>query len=262
MVAHNQFKNFEAIFNKIAQRHGYYRVFDDFLDLYINAWCFNYEINLEHIRKLYSEDERLNFGNLIKETIFILKKNIVADKDWFDVFGTFYESASISKQKGFAQYFTPPSICNFMAQIVYPNPNEKVADPACGSARMSLALNKVNIGCFHFLVDIDFTCAKMAALNLMLHGMNGIVVCDDGLFPGNNFKGAFIVNRKLHYTGVPEIEYRNNVNEAYNYVRFNTMTLEDLKNNSKQKVKAEQEPDEFKDIAEVLNKRTNQYSMF
>ena len=253
------FKNFEAIFNKIAQRHGYYSVFDDFLDLFINAWCLNYNLDLKRIRSLYNKEERLNFGLLIKETIFILNQNISSDTDWFDVFGTFYESASISKHKGFAQYFTPPTICDFMAQIVAPESREKIADPACGSARMSLAANRTFLGAFHFLVDLDYTCAKMAALNLMLHGINGVVISDDGLFPGNSFKGAFIVNRKIRYTGVPEIEFEPDIVKAYNYVRKETACF--TKSNHQIKI-VDSEQNNFEDVTEFLNKNNNQYSMF
>ncbi len=153
----NEFKVFNDIFQSLSRRHGYYYVFEDFLDLYLNAWCFNYQFNRELIQSRYKLEERQQFTLMMYEVIKILDKEIQSDSDWYDFFGTFYESAALSKQKGFAQFFTPAPICTFMAQIVAPNNNETFSDPCCGSGRFSLASNSVSLGGFHFLVDLDVT---------------------------------------------------------------------------------------------------------
>lgn len=217
----DEFKAFDDAFNSLSLRNGYYYAFDDFLDLYINAWSFDYQFNRDLIQTRYSVKERQKFTIMIHEVIKILDKKIQSDSDWYDFFGTFYESVALTKQKGFAQFFTPMPICNLMAQIAAPKSYRKrICDPCCGSGRFSLASNAMSLGSFHFLVDIDFTCAKMATLNLMHHGIHGIVICDNGLAPSKDFKGAFVVNGKLHETGIPQIEYINNVQQAYNYVRY------------------------------------------
>ncbi|MBS9775711.1 MAG: SAM-dependent DNA methyltransferase [Fusobacterium sp.] len=254
-----ELKNFKSIFESIANRHGYFYVWEDYLNLFINGWSLNYHehFDLKAIQKKYSEEEKLNFGKLINEMILVLDSQINSDKDWFDFLGTFYETYSLSKKQGFAQFFTPSPICNFMSQIINPQRRETFSDPCCGSGRFSLAANSNHLGMFHFLVDIDYTCAKMSAINLMMHGINGIVICDNGLFPGKDFKGAFIVNRKINVTGVPQIEFESDKSKAYNYVRFNTMSIQDLKDNT-----VENKTENFEDIQVILNKSTGQYQLF
>ena len=199
-----ELKEFGNIFDSLSRSHGTYYIFQDFLDLSINAWSYNHQIDLPAIRKKYSEKERQLFGQLIQETVRILDKQIVSDTDFYDVFGTFYELNALTN-KHFAQFFTPLPICNFMAQIVSPERTDNFKDPCSGSARFSLAANSISPGMFHSLIDIDYTCARMSALNLMYHGIHGIVICDNGLFAGKDFKGAFIVNRWLNYLGIPQM---------------------------------------------------------
>ncbi|QMU65521.1 MAG: N-6 DNA methylase [Flavobacteriaceae bacterium] len=262
----NEFKTFNNAFESLSRRHGYYYVFEDFLDLYINAWCFDYQFNRELIQNRYTLEERQQFTLMMYEVIKILDKEIQSDSDCYDFFGTFYESAALSKQKGFAQFFTPMPICNFMAQIVAPNNNETFSDPCCGSGRFSLASNSVSLGSFHFLVDLDFTCAKMATLNLMHHGIHGIVIADNGLFPGNDFKGAFVVNRKLPKTGIPQIEYIDNAQQAYNYVRYTINPFDMVRDlfprTNKTHTSSPKTTDDYEDIKTMLNEKTGQFSMF
>lgn len=260
----DEHKTFHHIFESLSFRHGYYYVFEDFLDLYINAWCFDYPFNRALIQDRYTLEERQKFTLMMHEVIKILEKEIQSDSDWYDFFGTFYEVASLSKQKGFSQFFTPMPICNFMAQITAPKNSETLSDPCCGSGRFSLASNAVSRGNFHFLIDIDFTCAKMAALNLMHHGIHGIVIADNGLFPGKNFKGAFVINRRLHKTGVPQIEYIKSAQEAYNYVRYTIRPFDMIRDLfPKQEEKAAQDvTDPYEDIQNILNENTGQFSLF
>lgn len=248
----SDYKLFSNTFEILARKHGYFYIWEDFLDLFINGFSFNHKIDLSHIQSKYTKEERLKFGLLIKEVILLLDKKITSDNSWYDFFGSFYEEVSLSKQQGFAQFFTPGTVCNFMAQILSPQKNENFSDPCCGSGRFSLASNSVNLGMFHFLVDIDYTCTKMSSLNLMMHGIRGVVICDDGLFPNKSFKGAFLINRNLAYTKIPEIEFVSNVNEAYNYVRTQIFTKEDFINENKiEEIKKE---DDFKDVQEFVSK--------
>ena len=64
-----------------------------------------------------------------------------------------------------------------------------VNDPACGSARTLLAHfmkkthdNRALSGLYYYeAADIDLPTCKMAACNMMIHGMQGRVVCQDQL---------------------------------------------------------------------------------
>jgi len=255
-----ELKKFGQIFDSISRRHGHYHVFEDFLDMSINAWSYNHQIDLPNLQKKYTQEEREKFGELIKETIKILDRMIVDDSSLYDVFGTFYEINSLTN-KHFAQFFTPLPICQLMAQIVSPVNTDSFNDPCCGSARLSLAANSVAPGMFHSLIDIDYTCARMSALNLMYHGIHGIVICDNGLFAGKEFKGAFIVNRWLPYTKVPQIEFEPNVNRAYGYIRKKLGIVKTERPQDNPQTEANISPNQ--EVANIIvNSKTNQISLF
>lgn len=116
-----------------------------------------------------------------------------------DVFGHLYEQMYLLKSKASAngQFFTPDSLCRLMASITDADVEEKkcnggmvrVNDPACGSARTLLAHFMAKTRKDHALAgryyyeaaDIDLPTCKMAACNMMIHGMQGKVVCQDQL---------------------------------------------------------------------------------
>lgn len=117
----------------------------------------------------------------------------------FDLFGQLYEQMFLLKSKASAngQFFTPYSLCRLMADITEDDVEEKeghigpvrVNDPACGSARTLLAHfmkkthdNRALSGLYYYeAADIDLPTCKMAACNMMIHGMQGRVVCQDQL---------------------------------------------------------------------------------
>lgn len=117
----------------------------------------------------------------------------------FDLFGQLYEQMFLLKSKASAngQFFTPDSLCKLMADITDADVEEKVSkrgfvmvnDPACGSARTLLAHfmkkthdNRALSGRYYYeAADIDLPTCKMAACNMMIHGMQGRVVCQDQL---------------------------------------------------------------------------------
>lgn len=116
-----------------------------------------------------------------------------------DLFGQLYEQMFLLKSKASAngQFFTPDSLCKLMADITDADVEEKesdrglvrVNDPACGSARTLLShfMNKTRdnhalAGHYYYeAADIDLPTCKMAACNMMIHGMQGRVVCQDQL---------------------------------------------------------------------------------
>ena len=117
----------------------------------------------------------------------------------FDLFGQLYEQMFLLKSKASSngQFFTPDSLCRLMADITDDGVEEKVShigpvivnDPACGSARTLLAhfMDKTRedhalAGMYYYeAADIDLPTCKMAACNMMIHGMQGKVVCQDQL---------------------------------------------------------------------------------
>lgn len=207
-------KYFNSLFDHLALRHSYYNAFDNFLDCCINAFCINYDNDImERVRKSYTQDERYMFGEMLQIWVLCMDKRIKFDDSFHDFMGNFYEEKAMSKQHGFAQYFTPETICKFMASIVNVSEEAKhVYEPTCGSGRLNLAMHSNNNKLFHYANDLDITCVKMTTLNFLIHGVKGIVTCDDGLFMKSAFKGAFLVN----YQTAPFIEYINDADLAYN----------------------------------------------
>ena len=118
---------------------------------------------------------------------------------FFDLFGHLYEQMFLLKSKASSngQFFTPDDLCRLMADITDADVEEDegdrglvmVNDPACGSARTLLAHfmrktydNHARAGRYYYeAADIDLSTCKMAACNMMIHGMQGKVVCQDQL---------------------------------------------------------------------------------
>lgn len=209
---------FDDLFNTMALKHNHYNVFENFLDCAINGFSFNYDQDrMESIRKRYSQDERYVFGEMIGIWILLADRHIKNDSTFYDFFGSFYEKQSLSKQKGFAQFFTPEEICRLITSLVMDIDNkdgQSIHEPTCGSGRLNLAAHVVNPNMFHYANDLDFTCAKMAALNFMMHGIKGVVICDCILNPTTRFQGAFIINDLL----VPSIRFLMDIGYVYKYV--------------------------------------------
>lgn len=215
--ANELIKYFNQLFSKVSMKHGEYNTFENFLDCCINGLSFNYDKEImNRIVNDYTQDERYIFGEMLQIWVRCMDLKVQDDNSFYDFFGNIYEQNSMTKAKGFAQYFTPEPVCKLLAQLtVQPNnEGEKINEPACGSGRNNLAAHSINHKMFHVANDLDITCAKMTALNFTIHGIKGVVTCDDGLFPKSKFRGAFIIN----YRTAPLIEYCNDVNVIYSFL--------------------------------------------
>ena len=104
-----------------------------------------------------------------------------------DVLGETYEAMVSYGEHG--QFFTPENVCAMMAmmQVEGVGPRDdgepvRIADTCCGSGRMLLAAAKhAPAGAEFHGTDIDARCERMAALNLALRGIDGVVLCRNGL---------------------------------------------------------------------------------
>lgn len=117
---------------------------------------------------------------------------------WLDLFGQIYEELYLSRGKASSQgqFFTPPTISDLMSQIVMGRREDqteikggKVNDCAAGSGRLLLShfvevSNKDRSAgrAFYYVAqDSDPVACKMCALNMMIHGMQGEVICQNTL---------------------------------------------------------------------------------
>ena len=192
-------KEFVKYLNEVSDNHGIKQ--EERLD----AFC-------DFIIRLFSTDsyKKEGFkpsvetqGNLDYMVLVGLWADMVSDEmekgNSFDLFGQLYEQMFLLKSKASAngQFFTPDSLCRLMADITDADVEEDesdggmvmVNDPACGSARTLLAhfMAKTRedhalAGMYYYeAADIDLPTCKMAACNMMIHGMQGRVVCQDQL---------------------------------------------------------------------------------
>ncbi|RPI19217.1 MAG: hypothetical protein EHM58_02550 [Ignavibacteriae bacterium] len=101
-----------------------------------------------------------------------------------DILGEVYMQWNMAN-KFRGQYFTPKQVADFMAKAISPQ-GGKILDPACGSGIMliscikSMANDQLDESVF-VGQDIDLTCVKMCALNLLFFNVNGFVVWGDTL---------------------------------------------------------------------------------
>lgn len=166
-----EFKEFNAIMEKMAYRRGFRHVFADLLDLAILPLVIRDDGKLcRNPLEDYGPDEQLLFRRLL-----------ILLGDCMDGFADglgdiFMEQLSFGKN---GQFFTPQPICDMMAQMVIKPedcmPTYRVADCACGSGRMLLAAAKIYRGMEFYGSDVDLNCVKMAVINLAYNSLVGEV---------------------------------------------------------------------------------------
>jgi len=206
-------RHFVKVLNSFKGYWYDYDIFRDFVD-YTTA-CLLWEGDKELAKRLkdHYKDDYSKFAELFKALVNTMHDNLGEDLDWFDALGTLYEEiASNSKASFLGQFFTPSTVCDFMAQITQPldECGEKrtgltVNDPASGSGRTLLAFNKVAPGNYLVGQDVDVICTKMTAINLALHGCKGQSLNGDSLRP-DHFIFGYEINSMINLTqGIPHI---------------------------------------------------------
>lgn len=198
----SELKQFNKIFEHLAYRWESSTVFDDYLTYCIEV--FNMDRTGERVRELqerYGEDY-FDLVALFHEHLKVMEVMVAEDGVWYDLLGTFYESLrSNSKASRLGQFFTPQTICDFMAQITIDETmkgqGKRINDCACGSGRTLLAAQVIIPGNFLYGEDLDPMCAKMCAINMVMHGCVGQVCCMDTLMPDRWYFG-YDINPELY----------------------------------------------------------------
>lgn len=205
-------------------------IFDEWLDWMIAF--FDRDNVLRHdgdFSKIFNEMKESNetyykcFTSIAKETA-----KQIEDKGWFDAFGTIYEEKVKTgyKASSMGQFFTPAALCDGLARIAADKNRTFTYDPACGSGRLPLAMwGQLDKDKFHYFMlgDLDPLSCKMSAMNMMLHGMFGIVERRDAL--SMTFFGGYIINEMCYPypCAIPsirvadELECRKNLKAAKAY---------------------------------------------
>lgn len=183
-------QEFTRIFNQIAYRHDFMRVFDDFLTLAICCFANKRmeDVYFETI-KGYSPEELKNFSYLLGALILDYDRKADTAGAWYDGLGDFFmDNNNKFGQDARGQFFTPEEVCSMMAQLSYENDSKEerqILDPAAGSGRTLLAFDRLKVNHrfenFYVAADIDSRCVKMCTLNFCLYGLKGAIIHMDSL---------------------------------------------------------------------------------
>lgn len=181
--------------------------FKDFLDWLIDTFALDLLIQYE------GDYERIfnsRSGNAVfLESLFTWFQIVnegLKRHECIDFFGEVYETMFQSSAKAHRnqQYFTPDYIFDFIARIQINEGNSKkmnfCSEPSCGSGRGLLKIWQEadwKDKFFFYAEDLDPISVKMCALNMMINGMHGWVICHNTLFP-EDFKMGYAINEVRH----------------------------------------------------------------
>lgn len=188
----------------------------------------------EHVIAMKNKSEEL-FEITV---IFMMKVTEAMEKGkWLDFFGEIYETMYQSKGKAssLGQFFTPPSICDLMSNIVGEEKKPVVSDCACGSGRTLLsymAKNQFDRHAYYVGEDLDTTSVKMCALNLMIHGAQGKVVRHDTLRHPTTYDYGFEINEIRYPFPTPYYSLRKIRCTEEDLQKTNNKTLMTMKEDS------------------------------
>lgn len=195
---------------QLGYKYGYDTVFNDLLTASINYFLIPDTPCLDlNVFDSYDKSDRLTISSMIIQLINTYHEDLTT-KSWTDPLGEIYEEiSSKAKNQMLGQFFTPPSLCDLMAQITKPQQSSPIPatlnDPSCGSGRTILSYAAIQPKIKAYAQDIDIICAKMCAINFMIHGIQGEVICHDSL-KLDDYRMGFRINRLLPTNGLPSIE--------------------------------------------------------
>lgn len=200
-------------FQVVGYRHDYSRVFDDFLTMTLAQFGPPGMFDEWHATamKPYDRKEKDAFNGMYYELFKVFDGRIQTEgHSYYDMFGRMYETlAGNYKRSGLGQFFTPAPVVEVLVDMTMPDietgAGKSVVDPTCGSGRMLIIAHVKAPGNFQYGIDIDSTCVKMTALNMMFHGCIGEVACGDGLFLDRDWRYCLAVNPVLKHHGIPTI---------------------------------------------------------
>lgn len=205
-----QIREFGKEIQSFSHRYYDYDIFSDFIDFSVGCLLLKGDPPLADRLKEKYRDEYHKFEKLFLSMVQCVHRNLSIDRDWYDVLGTAYEViAANSKRSGMGQFFTPKSVCDFMAKIQAPDEAPStmwVNDPACGSGRTLLAFYCLVPNSYLCADDLDQICTKMAAINMAIHGCRGQACNTNSLSP-DDWKFGYEVNPYLlTFSGVPHLQ--------------------------------------------------------
>ena len=173
------FTEWNKAFDKLRHQHDTWYIFKDFLDMTIDNFTIPGQEPLFSRPEKYTEYEYKCFDELFKSYIFTMK-DVLNEKKYFDFLGAWWEGDVNMTNKFKAQFFTPQDVASLMVDLTLADDNlgdepRVMYDCCCGSARFGLAWHDRRPQDYYFFQDLDDYAVKMTVLNMLLHGMRGVV---------------------------------------------------------------------------------------
>ncbi|KAI94735.1 hypothetical protein T281_09300 [Rhodomicrobium udaipurense JA643] len=165
----------------------FFRVFDDWLELALAAYAREEDRYMEVIRRYGpreagKEHPADHFAHALGAIQLEMHKDNETG-ELRDNLGEIYEAEG-GNERAMSQYFSPMPLCRMMASMLIDDTTPErasIADPACGSGRMLMACIPLRPKGYFFGVDLDRTCAKMAALNMLWRNVDSTIIWGDTL---------------------------------------------------------------------------------
>lgn len=196
-------------------------VFQEVLDYLIEAFSVDAYIDCKGDYSLIfqlAEKKNPEFFPIIRRWIEKTDQDIKAE-GCADFFGALYEECFLThgKARNMGQYFTPMSLCLAMAAMERKTDCPVFGEPSCGSGRNALAhwaVSDKSKLTFYRCEDLDPISVKMCALNMLMNGMYGTVICHNSLDP-SDFIFAYAVNEVRVPIPTPAYSIRQLTKEQY-----------------------------------------------
>lgn len=174
----------------------------------------------------YTKEQNEEFHAMFVDYIRVMGEQL-NHAEWFDAWGDlFMELTPKGGAKG--QFFTPADVCNLMVETTVDTSAEPtklcgafgrrvtISDPAAGSSRNLLAAHAKFV---HdnarkpYLVaeDLDMMCCKMSAVNMIVHGCFGEVICHNTLSDPKGVVVGYLINEGMYplQPGIPTVRIKH-----------------------------------------------------
>ena len=196
-------KNLEAIIRKGYQP---YKVYEDWIGLMFHAFQRDDAHYLEIMRQSrndasHGQREADYFAAATADALeYMAETNR-------ECLGPLFEEFAASHYQG--QFFTPWSVCRMIAKTTHdegvkPDGQISICDPASGAGTMMIAFAKEQTCAeanrtLYVGIDVNLTCARMTALNLMFFNLNGVSIWGNSL--SLEVRSAWQTHRSLAWGG-------------------------------------------------------------
>lgn len=221
------FKTWNKHIQKLTYNHNTFTVFQDYLNIIIDNYTIPDQKPLFTQTDRYTMDEHGVFTQLYHDQLVSMQEELET-RDYCDFLGEWWESDQNLTNKNTEQYFTPPDICTMMCELLTLDTLDTrprtMHDCCCGSGRFAMAYHHYRPQDWFFLVDIDEVAVKMTLINMLLHGMRGVVVHGNALTL--KCYNVWVVSPSLfEYAGLPYIvPHEGDVGTALEYLPRESIT--------------------------------------